>query len=294
MTVMHDPVVPRDFEPFGRWIQQTIQAFTQAPGVWLLQALILAGLTLTAAILPVAILLISGVGLSFLSFFTRPEGNPLANIPMVLLPAFILAMLLFLVSVALVHAFAYAGMQATALKQLRGEPIAPGDLLGGMPVTWPVFLAYLLTGFIMLVALVLCCLPALFVWPFFFFITPIIVDRRVGAIAGIRASIQLVRQNYWLFFVYGLVLMLTGFAAGSISGVFSAVAGDAGMWISQLFSQLVSLVLTPIAILYATAPYCEMHDAHRLEGPGPIDPQAYLPPAYAPPPGDNDADSSPE
>lgn len=172
-----------------------------------------------------------------------------------------------------VSSYLMAGLMHTALKQMRGETIAVSDLFAGgyafLPVLGASFLSSLAAG----IGFLLCLLPGIFLTPLFLLILPILVDQRVGAMDGISRSFDLVKQNYWLFFVYVMVFGAIVTAASAVLGQIPGVG------------LLLSIVTTPLMMLAMVVPYFEIFypGAQAMLSPqAPM--QAYAPPPYAPPP----------
>lgn len=98
------------------------------------------------------------------------------------------------------------GLHAVALKQLRGGEVN----VGGMTSTFRLFapgLAY--WGIWLLVATVsilLLFIPLIFIAPLWVFVPHLILDKQMGVIEAMKESARVVKQDYWMFFLFNLVI----------------------------------------------------------------------------------------
>ncbi len=111
-------------------------------------------------------------------------------------------------------------MTYTALKQMRGEPIAFADLFRAGRFLLPFFAVNIIGGIMLILGLALCCIPGILVGGILTPTYALIVDRRIGSFKALGLSIQFCRQNLLLFAVYFLVVVLIyQFAAGFIIAI---------------------------------------------------------------------------
>lgn len=267
------PYVPKGFDSFGRWFEMPFKLFGANAGVWLLQGLIALGLSLVVSAIAfgMALLLIPGFSLAALSSGPNATHTLEQAAPGILAAMIAIILVIVLIS-GLGYAYIGAGMTYTALKQLRGEQISAGDIFKAGYATPAYFGASILAGLAIMVSFLFCCFPALFVAPLFVFVAPAVVDRRCGSTDSISLSSETVKQNYWLFFVFCLVVILL-------------------IWLAQVvlsfipFLSIVTVVVVlPFEILFMTVPYvdCFYGSSMQTGGARPSGPQPYLPPAYNP------------
>ncbi|HEY3379260.1 MAG TPA: hypothetical protein VGL77_17405 [Armatimonadota bacterium] len=278
------PVVPAGLEPFGRWFEKTFRAFAANWGVWVLQSLIYNAAAMVVVVVG-AVAIVATFGMSTLTgLLNNRHPAQLPSIPTSLIASAILIGVLTLVMIWAVATFLQAGMNATAVKQLRGEPIAVADIFSAGYAFWPSLGATVLCGLLTFGALLLCIVPALFVWPFFFLLYPIIVDRRQGAIDSLAMGYALVKQNYFLFFLYGIVISLLGAAVSAITNMIPLLG--------PLLAVPLMLVIVPITILARAVPYVDICYGSQTQF-GFTGPVPYLPPAYTPTTGSGAMPSAP-
>lgn len=117
-----------------------------------------------------------------------------------------------------------AGFYEMAIKQVRGEPIAVGDLFSSMDMALPTFGATLLMGLATMAGAVFCILPAYIVGGLLMLTLPIMADRRVGPIEAMTLSWNMLKQDMWMVTLYNIVLPLIaglGFLACGVGMVFT-------------------------------------------------------------------------
>lgn len=281
-TRLNVPSVPPGFDAFSRWFEAPFKKFAENYTVWLAQGAMCLASSIVMGVLVVGMLFLLVPG--FLStmlagilhpytFTAQPNFNQ--DILRAEIPAIIGIYIVVIILGLVMQSFLYSGMAYTALKQLRGEPTTFADLFQG-GYAWPALMGGMFLAGLMLLMGALCCLlPALFLAPFFIFLVPAAVDQRLGAGGSLSASFEIVKRNYWLFFVYMLVFGAMVFAIQMILQSIPLV--------NILFAIVFPIVLTPFQVLVATVPYAEMHYGDSARGPIMSGLQAYMPPAYAPP-----------
>ncbi|HEU4753150.1 MAG TPA: hypothetical protein VFU47_08575, partial [Armatimonadota bacterium] len=100
------------------------------------------------------------------------------------------------------------GMERTAAKQLRGEPIAVGDLFTAGDVYLPALGATIITGFLVTVGAIFCYVPGLLLAGMFSLVIPIIVEERVGVMEAIGKSWEATKPHMWMYLVWYLLISL--------------------------------------------------------------------------------------
>jgi hypothetical protein len=247
------PTVPMGFEPFSRWMNATFRLFAAQWTIWVLQGLIV----FLCTAVPIGVIYMVMFFTVFAGAVTSPGGS---EPPAYLLFGFmgIIGIVVFLSMFLSVYFF--AGMTQTALKQLRGEPIAVNDLFTGGRSYWPVLGTSIIVGFLSMLGAICCYIPAFLVGGVYLPTIPLIVDRRIGVTEALSTSWAIGRQNILLFAVYYFILALV---------------------LSIFF-----IATLPIYIIGETVAYYDLTYGLPDEGATGTAPSGYLPPTppYQPPP----------
>lgn len=185
------------------WIGEGWNMFTQRWGMWVVHMLVFA-LVIIAIMAPIYIIAI-------VSTIAAGASDQPAVPPAIMF----LAMLILYPLMLLVVSFLAAGMYKTALKQLRGEATSIGDLFSGADCFLRVLGTLFLVGILAMIGVVFCILPAFIVQGLCFFALPLVVERGMGPIQAIQASIEVTKKNWLLFTAFALVLQLIA-GAGAI------------------------------------------------------------------------------
>jgi len=119
------------------------------------------------------------------------------------------------------------GLYALFLKKIRGQPVTFGDAFIGFSVAFvPLMLAYVVTGLLTCLGLLLCLLPGIYLGVCWVFTLPLVIDRKMEFGAAMKLSRKVVSKHWWSVFgfliVCGLVTLL-GVLACCV-GVFVAAA----------------------------------------------------------------------
>jgi hypothetical protein len=249
---------PRKVEvQWGPWIGEGWHMFAEQWGVWVVHMLVFF-LAMLAPVVPIY-LVIFGVAVA-------ARDNPqAANV--IILPL----MLVLMLAVFLLAAFLTGGAYRTALKQLRGEPISLGDLFSGADCFGRLFAGMLLVTLLSFVGTLLCFFPAFIVAGLVFFTFPLIVDRGMGPLEAVQASVDVTRGDWLMFTCFAFVVQL-------IAGV-----GAFACYVGLLASY--PLLFTISAVAYRD---CFNVQGARRFGPAaqPSQQPSYgdMPPGYTPPP----------
>ncbi len=182
------PVVPPDFQPFGRWMRATFRLFGAQAGVWIGQGLI------SLAMLGPFYLI------SIVDFVMRRMHIHSPLTPGIIAVLEILR--LFAVSVVTV------GMTYTALKQLRGETIQVMDFFRASRFYLPMFLLTILDSVVTIIGFALCCIPGIILGGVFVLSGALLMDRRTGTFKSLGLSFRIAQQDLPLFSVYFIVWFL--------------------------------------------------------------------------------------
>jgi uncharacterized membrane protein len=181
---------------WGEWISEGWQMFAERWQVWVTQMLILF-VVFAIPIVPIYAISISA------QIAAAQTGQP-PEPPAMLIPVIFVAAPLLLLGVA----FLWAGLWRTALKQLRGEPIAVKDLFSGGDIFLRVVGAILALAFLGMLGAILCIFPAFIVAGLFYFTLPLIVDRNMDISSALSASYEATKKNWFMFTLFAFVVSL--------------------------------------------------------------------------------------
>ncbi len=113
----------------------------------------------------------------------------------------------------------YAGMYNIALKQIQGELVSIRDMFsigGGV-------LNHIIAGLVISVGVMIgslaCYLPAFIIGGLLLFVQPIIVHQKVGAIAAISQSWNLLKGQIWMAAAFYLVITLVASLGAIACGI---------------------------------------------------------------------------
>ena len=108
------------------------------------------------------------------------------------------------------------GMVLMAIKQLRGQSIAPADVFAGFAQFGPLALAGILYGLGVQIGSLFCLVPGLLLAGLWMLTVPLIVDQGLDAITALKTSMKTLQPQMWpalgLYFVLSLVAGLGSFA----------------------------------------------------------------------------------
>ena len=180
------------------WINEGWQAFAAKWGMWIVHSLV-AFLVMLAVMVPFFILLgLSGV-------FSIPANGEAPPAPS---PFFFLVIAVIYPIIFLVTCYLMAGYFKTALKQLRGEPTSLGDLFSGGDCFLRVAGTLLLLVILGSIGLLFCIFPGLIIYGLCMFALPLTVDKKLGPIAAIQASIEATKKDWVMYTFFALVVYI--------------------------------------------------------------------------------------
>ncbi len=122
----------------------------------------------------------------------------------------------------------YGGFYRYTLKRLRDEEASSNDLFSGFDRFVPLVLASLLSSIFIIIGLVLCLLPGVYLAVSYLFTLVLVVDRRLNVWPAMELSRQLIGRRWWVFFGIGLIFGLISLAVGAAAVVIALVTGLAG------------------------------------------------------------------
>jgi len=183
--------------------------FQQKMGVWIVAMLITIAVVYGIAL--VFGLLLSGLGLvtpTSTSGQTPEFGAGL-----------LIGSLLYTVAIYGAMGVFAGGLMKMALKQIRGEDIAVGDLFSATDTIGPLIVALLLIGLGTGIGSYLCLIPGLILAGLWMLTAPIIVDQKVGAVDAMRMSWNALKGDILTATLFYFVLSLIASIGGLLCGV---------------------------------------------------------------------------
>jgi hypothetical protein len=135
--------------------------------------------------------------------------------PVALLLTFFIPIILIVTTMQVL----FAGLYNMALKQLRGETIAVGDMFAMTDRLGPVILGSLLYGLAVSVGAIFCYLPGLILGALLMFTIPLIVDRRMDPIEAMKLSFETLKGDVVMATLFFLVCMFVGQIGGIACGI---------------------------------------------------------------------------
>jgi uncharacterized membrane protein len=172
--------VPSGFDSFGPWFTEAFELLKAQWQTWVLMSLIY-------------LLIAGGMGY-LLSRIVMPLGS--------------------IVSIA-AAALMMPGMLRTAIRQMRGEAISVGDIFSATDM----FVGALLILLLMYAGVIACGIGILVTSTLFYLALPLLVDKGIPFGQALSQSIDVVKQNFWFFLVYMLVLGIVAEAGVIACGI---------------------------------------------------------------------------
>jgi hypothetical protein len=179
---------------FGDWIGEGWNMFAAEWKVWVLNALVLA----LVSIVPL-------LGMYFLFFIGMAAASSAGGPPEIGFGLFLLFPLVVLL-VGLLTMYVSAGMYRCAFKQLRGEPISTSDLFTAGDCFLQCVIASILIGILTTIGFLLCIVPAFIVMGALYFTLPLIVEGRLGPVEAMQRSRDATRGDLFMFILFALVV----------------------------------------------------------------------------------------
>jgi len=113
------------------------------------------------------------------------------------------------------------GLYGFFLKKIRGESVAFEDVFAGFKVALvPLILTGLVSSVLTGLGLLLCIIPGIYVAVCWIFAIPLVMDRKMAFWDGMELSRKTISQNWFAFFLLGLVAGLV-----ALAGVLACVIG---------------------------------------------------------------------
>lgn len=187
----------------GEWTAEAFNLFGREWQVWVVHGLL--ACVVPIVVLPLAIMLPAILGLRW------SADDPIANMRLI---ALTVAAAIFLMAVPLIYLA--GGMIHTALKQLRGERIAVGDLFRAGSAGPRVLGVFLVWYLVQLAGLCLCFAPYFAAFGVFLYAPVLAVDRRMSVWAALDASRRATMPRFGASLLWGLLVWLVLQAGGAV------------------------------------------------------------------------------
>ena len=195
---------PRKVDVRWEWINQGWEMLQQQMANWILIALVALLISLLPFV-PIYFFIFASLGLG-----SHADPQDIMRAMSQLGGRFLLNFVVSAIS-WVVQAFLYSGMYNAAIKQLRGGQISVADFFGGLKHFVPILGVTALIGAAQFIGSLLCCLSIVVMvaaMGFFLFTYPLIVDRGLGTIPALTASLECTKQNWLMFILFGVVIHL--------------------------------------------------------------------------------------
>ncbi len=197
---------PRKPDVRWEWISQGWEMYSQQMANWLLISLVV----FLISLIPIGPL----YAFIFVSLGLGNHSDPKDVIAALQSSGVsIIATFLSAVVTALVQAFSYSGYYHVAMKQLRGEQFSVADFFTGLKNLVPMLGVTGILALVQFVGNLFCCLGSLVTLValgLLMFTYPLIADRNLGTIEAMKASLDLTKQNAFMFILFGIVVHLIG------------------------------------------------------------------------------------
>jgi hypothetical protein len=177
------------------------------------------------------LILIVGFG-QIIGLFTRPVINAMITQHQFSVGGISFVVLLNILATP-VNIVLTAGLLKYFLMLIRGEPATVGDAFSGFgPMIGQLLLLGLVMNLLILIGLVLCVIPGIFLQVAWLFSVPLVIDRQMNFWNAMELSRKMVCKHWFMVFafliVYGLVVM-AGIIACCI-GILVTVPIGLGAW----------------------------------------------------------------
>ena len=180
--------------------------------------------------------------------------------------------LVFTYAVTVIGFILIGGLLRMGIKQVRGENISIGDMFSVTDVLLPLLGTALLTVILGQIGTIMCIIPGFIAYGLTMFALPLVVDQRLGAIAAISQSFNMLKKDW-------LMATLFYFCVAFIGGI-----GIMGCCVGGLFTYPVFIL--SIALTYRNYMMNSGGGAPFVPNGAPLVPGVYAPTtpgSYAPP-----------
>ncbi len=151
--------------------------------------------------------------------------------------------------------FLIGGLMRMAIATVRTGRADFGQMFSAGDVIPNLIFAGILTSIATVIGIFLCVVPGLLLSGLFMFVTPLIVDKRMGAMEAINASLNALKPQMWMALLFVIVVGLVA-AAGLLACGFGV------------------LVTGPLALITVAITYNNFFGGGQLPGQSPMPPSA--------------------
>jgi hypothetical protein len=197
---------------WGEWIGEGWEMFANQWQVWVVNTLVMF-LIIMIPVVPIYILM-----------FILQLAAANSDDPSAFGAFFLLLMPVMYIGILLTVSYLFGGAHKTALKQLRGERIELRDLFSGGPYFLRICGAVLLIGILASIGGILCIFPAFIVAGLLMFTIPLIIDRNMGVIDAMKASVEATKGDWLMFALFALVLNIIASSGAIVCGIGALVS----------------------------------------------------------------------
>lgn len=121
--------------------------------------------------------------------------------------------------------FLFGGLYRMAIKQVRGQTPDINDMFSITDVLPALLVASLLVGAATAIGALFCILPGYLVMGLLLFAIPLVVDKRMEAVPAITLSLDTLKPQMGMAFVFALVVGLLGGVGALLCGVGVLITG---------------------------------------------------------------------
>ncbi len=200
------------------WLGQGWALFKAQSGAWIGAVLIY---LLVVLALGVPLAFVTGYANQFIEIYhsmgsgaTPPQQNPLTSMG---------HSLLFSVIYGAINAVMLGGLYRMALRQGRGETLKPADVFSAFDVALSLIAVGIITQICVTIGSYLCLFPGFIVAGLFMFAPLLVIDRNMGPIQALSASVNLLKSQWLMATAFYFVVALIG-GLGAVACLFGLVA----------------------------------------------------------------------
>ena len=193
---------------FGDWIGEGWRMFLEQWKAWVLLALGLFGVVAVPTIIFIVVIYGMLIGQA-VQQAGRPSSAPQVAPEIWFAYIVFFGFMLLLMPLAV---FLVGGMYRAAFKQMRGGRIEFKDLFSAKDCYLRLLGAAVLLYLTIMIGSMLCIVPGLIAAGLLFFTLPLIVERNMGVIDAMKASIEVTKPNMLMFTLFAFVVQLIGSA----------------------------------------------------------------------------------
>lgn len=150
-----------------------------------------------------------------------------------------------------------------------------------LPYFWWYLLLSIVVGLVVMVGFILLIIPGIIFMVWFAFTYYALVVDNVKGFAAMKRSKELVSGRWWSVFGYVAFLILVSLLVGMVVGALSGLTSTVGAFAVELLNFFVTLVVTPIALIYFYLLYEKLKASDVAAAPSEA-PREQVPPHTAP------------